>query len=110
MTPPPTAPQSAPQAVPQPSSEPTPLSADERLRGVLNFAPYVAETLVTRGWFRVTADSPERMELFQAVGRRVGEMLRREVVGYVDGDQILLAFRPEEPSALPDRSVPAIEA
>jgi hypothetical protein len=61
--------QSAPQR--------TPLSADEKARAVGNFAPYVAEALLTRGRFRVTADTAEMVQLFQRVARQVGDMLQR---------------------------------
>lgn len=80
--------------------QPTPLTADEKLRAETTFAPLVAEALVTRGWFRITADTAERVELFQQVGRRVGEIFGRPVVSYVDGEQILIAFEPAEPAAL----------
>jgi len=64
----------------QPAYQRTPLSAEERARGEAYFAPYVAETLVAKGRFRVTADTPEMVELSQKVARRVGDMLRRPVV------------------------------
>ena len=70
----------------------TPLSADESARAEANFLPYVAEALVARGRFRVTADSPEMVELFQKVARRAGDVLRRPVVSYANGRQIVITF------------------
>jgi hypothetical protein len=75
----------------------TPLSAQEKVRAEANFAPYVAETLVARGRFRVTADTPEMVELFQKVARRVGDMLRRPVVSYANGREIVITFGQEAP-------------
>ena len=74
----------------------TPLNADEKARGEANFAPYVAEALVARGRFRVTADSPEMVELFQKVARRVSDILRRPVVSYANGRDIVITFGQEE--------------
>jgi hypothetical protein len=31
----------------------------------VNFSPYVAQALAARGWFRVSADTAEMVELFQ---------------------------------------------
>jgi hypothetical protein len=70
----------------------TPLSADETARAEANFLPYVAETLVAKGRFRVTADSPEMVELFQKVARRAGDVLRRPVVSYANGREIVITF------------------
>jgi hypothetical protein len=47
--------QSAPQR--------TPLSAEEISQAEANFSPYVAEALAARGRFRVSADTPEMVEL-----------------------------------------------
>lgn len=73
----------------------TSLSAEGMVRGEVNFAPYVAETLVARGRFRVTADTPEMVELFQKVARRVGDMLGRPVVSYANGREIVITFGQE---------------
>jgi hypothetical protein len=81
----------------QPAYQRTPLSAAEKARGEANFAPYVAETLIARGRFRVTADTPEMVELFQKVARRVGEMLARPVVSYANGREIVITFSHEAP-------------
>jgi hypothetical protein len=43
----------------------TPLSAEEKARAEVNFSPYAARALLARGWFRVSADTPEMVELFQ---------------------------------------------
>jgi hypothetical protein len=76
----------------------TPLSAEEQERAEANFAPYVAQALVDRGRFQVTADTLEMVELFQKVARRVGAMLRRPVVIYANGEEIVITFDPDEPS------------
>jgi hypothetical protein len=78
----------------------TPLSAEEKDRAEANFSPYVAQSLVARGEFRVTADTLEMVELFQRVARRVGEMLQRPVVTYANGEEIVIAFGPEEAPGL----------
>lgn len=41
----------------QPGQQSTPLSADEKARAEANFSPYVAQALVARGRFRVSADT-----------------------------------------------------
>ncbi|GIH94762.1 hypothetical protein ACFFMN_22240 [Planobispora siamensis] len=85
---------------PRPAPRRTPLSADERARGEANFSPLVAETLVAEGRFRVTAETPETVELFQAVARRVGDMLQRPVVSYANGRDIVITFGREESPGL----------
>jgi hypothetical protein len=69
-----------------------PLSSEEKDRAEANFAPYVAEALTTRGRFRVSADTQEMVELFQAVARRVGDALGRPVVSYANGREIVITF------------------
>jgi hypothetical protein len=76
-----------------------PLSAEERARGEANFAPFVAQILASRGRFRVSADTPDQVELFQRVARRVSEMLQQPVVSYSNGREIVITFG-QEPSAL----------
>jgi hypothetical protein len=88
----PPGPQSAPQR--------TPLSAEEKARAEVNFCPYVTEALVTRGRFRVSADTPEMVDLFQKVARRVGDTLRRPVVSYANGREIVITFGQDEPPGL----------
>ena len=78
----------------------TPLSAEEKARAEANFSPYVAQALMDRGRFRVSANTPEMVELFQQVARRVGETLRRPVVSYANGREIVIAFGQEEPPGL----------
>lgn len=85
-----------PQPEPQPRPHRAPLGAEERDRAEANFIPYVAQALVGRGEFRVTADSLEMVELFQRVGRRVGDVLRRPVVSFANGEEIVITFDPEE--------------
>ena len=82
----------------QPAIRRPPLSADETSRAEANFLPYVAEALAARGRFRVTADSPEMVELFQKVARRAGDALRRPVVSYANGREIVITFGHETPS------------
>ncbi|GAA1282306.1 hypothetical protein Psi02_38680 [Planotetraspora silvatica] len=87
----------------QPAPRRTPLSAEEKARSEMGFVPYVAETLVAKGRFRVTADTQEMVELFQAVARRVGEMLQRPVVSYANGRDIVITFGHEEAPGLTDQ-------
>jgi hypothetical protein len=76
----------------------TPLSTDEMARGEANFAPIVAEMLVSRGLFRVSADTSDQVELWQAVARRVGITLQRPVDSYSNGREIVITFRQGERS------------
>ena len=69
-----------------------PLSAEEQARAEANFAPYVARRLAASGRFRVSADTADQVELFQAVARRVGDMLQRPVVSYANGREIVITF------------------
>jgi len=85
---------------PQPAPQRVPLSAEEKARAEANFAPYVAQTLAARGRFRVSVDTPEMAELFQQVARRVGDMLRRPVVSYANGREIVITFGQQEPPRL----------
>ena len=82
----------------QPATQRVPLSADEKARAEVSFSPYVAEALVARGRFRVSADTPEMVELFQKVAHRVGDTLRRPVVSYANGREIVITFGQEEPA------------
>jgi hypothetical protein len=87
-----------------PGAEPgyrrTPLSAEEKARGEANFAPFVAQMLVASGRFRVSANTPDQVELFQGVARRVSDMLKRPVVSYANGRDIVITFGQEEAPAL----------
>ena len=89
-----------------PGADPTPqripLSAEEKAGAEVNFSPYVAQALVARGRFRVSADTPEMVELFQKVARRVGDMLRRPVVSYANGREIVITFSQGQPPVLAD--------
>ena len=78
----------------------TPLSVEEKNRAEVNFVPYVARTLVSGGRFRVSADTPEMVELFQKVARRVGDMLGRPVVSYANGREIVITFGQDEAHGL----------
>jgi hypothetical protein len=69
-----------------------PLDADEKARAESNFLPYVAQALAVKGRFRVTADSPEMVELFQKVARRAGDLLQRPVISYANGREIVITF------------------
>ena len=88
----------------QPGYRRTPLSAEEKARGEANFAPFVAQMLVASGRFRVSADTPDQVELFQGVARRVSDMLQRPVVSYANGREIVITFGQEEAPALALRS------
>ena len=77
-----------------------PLSSEEMARGEANLAPFVAQMLVARGRFRVSADTPDQVELFQWVARRVSDMLQRPVVSYANGRDIVITFGQEEAPAL----------
>jgi len=72
-----------------------PLSAEEKARGETNLAPFVAQMLVARGRFRVSAGTPDQVELFQGVARRVSDMLQRPVVSYANGRDIVITFGQE---------------
>ncbi|WP_067184716.1 hypothetical protein [Microtetraspora niveoalba] len=89
----------------RPAVRRTPLTADEKARSEANFAQLVAQMLVTEGRFRVSADTPEMVELFQTVARRVGDMLQRPVVSYANGRYIVITFGQEETPGLADRGV-----
>lgn len=75
-----------------PAPRRTPLSTEENARAEANFVPLVAEHLVTQGRFRVSADTPELVDLFQRVARRVGDTLQRPVVSYANGRYIVITF------------------
>jgi hypothetical protein len=90
----------------QPAPQRIPLSADEKARAELNFCPYVAQTLLAQGRFRVSADTPEMVELFQKVTRRVGDMLRRPVVSYANGREIVINFGEEPPGLTGQGALP----
>jgi hypothetical protein len=90
----------------RPAHQTTPLSAEEKARGEANFVPYVADLLVSKGRFRASADTPEMVELFQRVARRVSDMLRRPVVSYANGREIVITFGPEVAPGLAGRGAP----
>jgi hypothetical protein len=56
--------------------------------------------LVAGGRFRVSADTPDQVELFQGVARRVSDMFKRPVVSYANGRDIVITFGQEEAPAL----------
>ncbi|GGO05469.1 hypothetical protein GCM10010116_10670 [Microbispora rosea subsp. aerata] len=85
----------------QPTLRRTPLNAEERARSEALFSQLVAEHLVARGRFRITADNPEMVDLWQTVARRVGEALRRPVVSYANGRDIVITFAQQETPVLP---------
>jgi hypothetical protein len=75
------------------------LSSEEKARGEANLVPYVAQLLVARGRFRVSADTPDQVELFQGVARRVSDVLQRPVASYANGREIVITFgQPESPA------------
>lgn len=83
----------------------TPLSSEEKARGEAHLAPLVAQVLVARGRFRVSADTPDQVELFQCVARRVSDMLERPVASYANGREIVITFGQQEAPALALRSI-----
>jgi hypothetical protein len=84
----------------QPGYRQIPLSAEEKARGEANLAPVVAQMLAARGRFRVSADTPDQVDSFQGVARRVGDMLGRPVVSYANGREIVITFGQQEAPAL----------
>jgi hypothetical protein len=88
----------------QPGYRRAPLSGEEKARGEANFASFVAQMLLASGRFRVSADTPDQVELFQGVARRVSDMLHRPVVSYANGREIVITFGQEEAPALALRS------
>jgi hypothetical protein len=77
----------------------TPLSSEEQARGEANLAPYVAQMLAARGRFRVSADTPDQVELFHGVARRVSDMLQRPVASHANGREIVITFGQQEAPA-----------
>lgn len=61
----------------------------------MKLCPYVAQELASNGRFRVTADTPEMVDLFRTVARRAGDMLQRPVVSYANGKDIVITFDDE---------------
>jgi hypothetical protein len=74
----------------------SPLSADEAARAEVNFVPYVAQQLTGSGRFRVSVDTPDRVQLFQRVARRVGDLLQRPVVSHTSGRYITITSGQDE--------------
>jgi hypothetical protein len=93
----------------QPAPRRTPLSTEEKVRAETNFVPLVAEHLAASGRFRISADTPELVELFQAVARRVGDMLQRPVVSYANGRYMVITFDQEEAAGLTDRGIRSVQ-
>ncbi len=83
-----------------PEYQRAPLSAEEQARGEANLAPVVAQALGASGRFRVSADTPDQVELFQGVARRVSDMLQRPVVSYANGREIVITFAQAEAPSL----------
>ena len=84
----------------EPGYQRVPLSAEERggegpRRGKLR--PLAAQMLVASGRFRVSADTPDQVELFQGVARRMSDMLQRPVVSYANGRDIVITFAMRRP-------------
>jgi hypothetical protein len=84
----------------------TPLSAEEKAQGEAKFAPFVAQMLVASGRFRVSADTPDQVELFQGVASRVSDVLQRPVVSYANGREIVITFgQGETPAEMATRTL-----
>jgi hypothetical protein len=67
-------------------------------RGEANFAPFVTQMLVASGRFRVSADSPDQVALFQGVARRLSDVLKLPVVSSANGSEIVVTFGQEAPA------------
>lgn len=87
----------------RPAPRHTPLTAEERIRSEATFVPLVAGHLRAHGRFRVTAETPDMVELFQAVARGVGETLGRPVVSYANGRDIVITFAGAGAPGLPGK-------
>ncbi|MEU9890746.1 hypothetical protein [Sphaerisporangium sp. NPDC051011] len=92
----------------QPAPRRNPLSAEEKVRAEVNFAPLVAQHLAESGRFRVTADTPEMVELFQRVAHRVSATLQRPVVSYANGRDIVITFGQEAAPGLGQERAPGL--
>jgi hypothetical protein len=57
----------------------------------------------------VTADTPEMVDMFQKVARRLGDMFRRPVVSYANGKDIVITFGHEDAPGLTDRGARSAE-
>jgi hypothetical protein len=68
-----------------------------------------AQTLAASGRFRVSADTPELVELFQKVARRAGDLLRRPLVSYANGREIVITFGQDEAHRLTGQGARSIQ-
>lgn len=68
-----------------------PLSPEEQARFVREMAVIVSRRLAAGERFRITADTPESIRLFQEVTSRVAEVLGRPVTGYGNGREFFIA-------------------
>ncbi|MFI6386745.1 hypothetical protein ACIBHY_14555 [Nonomuraea sp. NPDC050547] len=80
-----------------PAFRQTPFTAEEMARSEANFSPFVAQQLNSHGHFRVAADNPDLVELFQNVARRVSDMLGQRVVSYSNGRYLIITFADQTP-------------
>ncbi|PZG17641.1 hypothetical protein [Nonomuraea aridisoli] len=78
-----------------PAPRRTPLTAEEKIRAEAAFSDLVTEHLATSGRFRITADTPEMIEVFQSAARTAGDKLHRPVVSYANGRDIVITFAEE---------------
>ncbi|MEV4890984.1 hypothetical protein AB0K48_16495 [Nonomuraea sp. NPDC055795] len=85
-----------------PAFRQTPFTADEMARSEANFSPFVAQQLISHGHFRVAADNPDLVELFQNVARRVSDMLGQRVVSYSNGRYLIITFADQPSPTTPD--------
>jgi hypothetical protein len=88
---------------PESAYQRAPLSVEEKARAETNLVPYVVQLLAASGRFRVSADTPDQVELFQGVARRVSERLQQPVVSYANGREIVITFGQEEAPGLAGR-------
>jgi hypothetical protein len=60
----------------------------------------ISQTAWVNGRFRVSADTPDMVGLFQRVARRVGDQLGRPVVSVANGREITITFGREDDAGL----------
>lgn len=80
------------------------LSTEEKAWGGTNLASFVAQVLVARGQLRMSAATPDQVELFRGVARRVSDLRQRPVFSHANGREIVITFGQQEAPPLALRS------
>ncbi|MFE0149241.1 hypothetical protein ACFWY5_18990 [Nonomuraea sp. NPDC059007] len=93
----------------EPAFRQSPFTAEEMARSEANFSPFVAQQLISNGHFRVAADNPDLVELFQNVARRVSDMLGQRVVSYSNGRYLIITFADQPASTNPGTPAPPLD-